>query len=52
MSGPTASSYGMEAMLAITAGDSVRAEAAARNALRLRPGDQDASDVLKALGKL
>jgi hypothetical protein len=52
MSGPTAASYGMEAMLAITAGASARAEAAARNALRLRPGDPDASAVLSALGKL
>jgi hypothetical protein len=52
MSGPTPSSYGMEAMLAITAGDSARAEDAARRGLALRPNDDEATRVLKALGKL
>jgi len=52
MSGPTATYYGMAAMLAITAGDSARAESAARQGLALRPNDDEAISVLKALGKL
>jgi len=51
MSGPSPTYFGMEAMLAITAGDSARAAQAAERGIALRPGDEEATAVLKALGR-
>jgi hypothetical protein len=51
LAGPTPTYYGMEALLAIAAGDSARAERAAEQCLMLRPKDDEGIAVMRALGR-
>ncbi len=51
MSGETATYLGMAALLAIAAGDSARAAQAAERCLQLRPNDDEAMAVMRALGR-
>ena len=49
ISGPTATYFGMEGLLAMAAGDSTRALRAAEQCLALRPGDDEGLAVMRAL---
>lgn len=51
LSGPTHTYFGMEALLALAAGDSARAERAARECLTLRPDDEEGLEVMRVLGR-
>jgi len=51
MSGATPTYYGMEALLAIAAGDTARAKQSAERCLTLRPNDDEGLAVMRALEK-
>ncbi len=51
LSGRTPSFFGMEALIALAAGDSARAERAARECLALRPNDEEGLEVMRVLGR-
>jgi len=51
LSGPTPTYFGMEALLAIAAGDTVRAKRLAERCLTMRPNDDEGLSVMRALEK-
>ena len=51
LSGRTPTYFGMEALLALAAGDSARAERAAQECLAWRPNDDEGLEVMRVLGR-